>query len=62
MRTFFGVALALLIAACASEAQSKYEMGADEYGPVPAADPTRTVSVQDCTRPVSLDGGNLLCR
>jgi len=62
MRTFFGVALALLIAACAAESQSKYEMGYDEYSPVPAADPTRTISDQDCTQCVALDGGNLNCK
>jgi hypothetical protein len=28
----------------------------------PPADPTRKVSVQDCSRPISADGGNLLCR
>ena len=62
MRTYFGIALALLIAACAAESQSQYGMGSDEYGPVPAADPTRTVSVQDCTQSVAFDGGNLLCK
>ena len=62
MRTYFGIALALLIAACATESQSKYGMGSDEYGPVPAADPTRTISDQDCTQRVALDGGNLNCK
>jgi len=37
-------------------------MGADEYGPLPAADPDRTVSVQDCTQPFAIDGGNLSCK
>ena len=62
MRTFFGISLALLIAACAAESRSKYGMGSDEYGSVPAADPTRTISDQDCTQPVALDGGNLRCK
>jgi uncharacterized lipoprotein YmbA len=62
MRTFFVIALALLIAACATESQSKYGMGSDEYGPAPAADPTRTISDQDCTQRLALDGGNLRCR
>lgn len=62
MKTFFGLTLALFIAACASEPQSKYPMGADEYGPVPAADPNRTVSVRDCARPFAIDGGNLSCK
>jgi hypothetical protein len=62
MRTFFGIALALLIAACATESQPGYEMGSDEYGHVPAADPTRAISDQNCTQPVALDGGNLRCK
>jgi uncharacterized lipoprotein YmbA len=66
MRTFLGVTFLLLLAACASQAlsesQSKYEMGADEYGPVPESDPDRVISVQDCTKAVSLDGGNLICK
>ena len=65
MRALFFLSFVLLLAACASESmlegQSKYEMGPDEYGPVPAADPDRLVSVQDCTKPISMDGGNLLC-
>jgi len=62
MKSFIGLTLLLFIAACASESQSKYGMGADEYGPLPAADPTRTVSVRDCTQPFALDGGNLICK
>jgi hypothetical protein len=66
MRTFFGVAFALLVAACASlsasDPQSKYGMGMDEYGSVPAADPHRLVNVQDCTRRITIDGGNLSCK
>ena len=65
MRALFFLTFALLLAACASESmlegQSKYEMGADEYGPVPGADPDRRVSIQDCTKPIKMDGGNLRC-
>jgi uncharacterized lipoprotein YmbA len=64
MRTVIFVSLALLVAACASDpmsGESKYEMGADEYGPVPDADPDRVVSVQGCTKPIAMDGGNLRC-
>ena len=28
----------------------------------PPADPTRRVSVQDCSKPIAADGGNLLCK
>jgi hypothetical protein len=56
----------LLVAACASlsasDPQSKYGMGMDEYGSVPAADPHRLVNVQDCTRRITIDGGNLSCK
>jgi hypothetical protein len=66
MKTFFSVTFALLVAACASESavdsHSKYEMGLDEYGPIPDADPDRLVSVQDCTQQITMDGGNLRCK
>ncbi|HET7765214.1 MAG TPA: hypothetical protein VFK92_08985 [Burkholderiales bacterium] len=66
MRTFLGVAFVLLLAACASESmsdgRSMYELGLDEYGTIPEADPGRAISVQDCTRQLRRDGGNLRCR
>ncbi len=66
MRSFFGIAFLLLLAACASESMSDghsmYELGLDEYGPIPEADPGRVVSVQDCTQQLRRDGGNLRCR
>lgn len=31
-------------------------------GPVPPLDPSRKISVQDCTRPLVPDGGNLRCK
>jgi hypothetical protein len=34
----------------------------DPDGGAPPLDPTRTVSEQDCTRPVEASGGNLMCR
>ncbi|HTQ73071.1 MAG TPA: hypothetical protein VMI74_02205 [Burkholderiales bacterium] len=62
MRSLFFLTLALLLAACASESMlSNYEMGPDEYGPVPQADPDRLVGVQDCTKPIAMGGGNLRC-
>ncbi len=32
------------------------------YGPKPALNPDRTISEQDCTKPIVLDGGNLRCK
>jgi hypothetical protein len=32
------------------------------YGRVPPPDPNRRISVQDCTKPIVPDGGNLLCK
>lgn len=32
------------------------------YGPVPALDPNRKITMQDCTKPFAEDGGNLVCR
>jgi hypothetical protein len=31
------------------------------YGRVPPPDPNRRISVQDCTKPIVADGGNLRC-
>ena len=65
MRALLLVTLAILVAACASESmsggQSKYEMGRDEYGSLPQADPSRLISAQHCTEQLKLDGGNLRC-
>ena len=33
-----------------------------DHDRVPEPDPTRKVNVQDCTRPVDLNGGNLRCQ
>lgn len=59
------VALALLAAGCSAPDPApgrSYEMGSDRYGPIPAPDPDRKISRQDCTQPLTLDGGNLMCR
>jgi len=48
------VLLTLVLAAgCVSQPQEAYP---------PPLDPSRTVSVQDCTRPLEDSGGNLMCR
>jgi len=49
----------------AADAIHYYSIGPDGkqamYG-APEPDPTRTINVQDCTRPVDPDAGNLMCR
>ena len=32
------------------------------YRPAPASDAARRINVQDCTRPIELEAGNLMCR
>ena len=32
------------------------------HGPAPALDPNRRINIQDCTQPVDLAAGNLMCR
>lgn len=48
------VLLLLLAAGCASQPQDKNQLL--------QMDPGRKVSEQDCSRPLSADGGNLMCR
>ncbi len=64
------LALALtLAAACTSDPQpsrGSYGMSRSARTPAqtaaPAMDPKRNVNEQDCSRPVTLDQGNLLCK
>jgi len=51
------IALALL-----APGRAGYDMGSDRFGPIPVPDPDRAISVQDCAHPLSLNGGNLMCR
>jgi len=57
--------LLLSLAACAGAEPNGMVSGASLYSVdgtvVPPLDPERKVSIQDCTKPVSLDGGGLLC-
>ncbi len=48
------VLLLVLAAGCSS--------GPRDQASVPALDPGRKVSEQDCSRPLDADGGNLMCR
>jgi hypothetical protein len=60
------LALALLASGCSAPdtapGRSGYDMGSDRFGPIPAPDPDRKISVEDCTGPLAPDGGNLKCR
>jgi ABC-type phosphate/phosphonate transport system substrate-binding protein len=60
------LALALLASGCSTSdstlGRSGYDMGSDRFGVIPAADPDRAITVQDCTQPLMLSGGNLMCR
>lgn len=38
------------------------DAGKSNTGPIPEADPTRKVSEQDCTRPITPEAGNLRCK
>lgn len=57
---------ALLIAVILADGVRYYVREPDgtftPYFGAPEADPTRRISVQDCTRPIDPAGGNLLCR
>ena len=46
----------------ASTARGGSGMYGSYYGLVPPPDPNRKISVQDCTKPIVADGGNLLCK
>ncbi len=69
IRLSLAFALALTLAAgCSSEpaARDSYGMtgggGTPAQAAAPAMDPKRNVNEQDCSRPVTLDQGNLLCK
>ncbi len=59
------IALAVFAVGCSSTDSSGMgygEMGSDRFGPIPAPDPGRRISWQNCTEPLDEDGGNLMCR
>jgi len=70
-KTSLAVLVALLAAGCVgrfdSETVAKRDSGTAanpvvDEGFVPPMDPNRKVSEQDCSRPVTTGGGNLMCR
>ena len=61
--TPFGTAV--IVGVMAADAVRYYRVGPDGRTPVygaPEPDPTRAINVQDCTQPVDVSAGNLLCR
>ena len=65
MRPAIVLLLVVAAASCATQGRdSSYGMGVtySAAGRSAPLDPARIVAEQDCTRPVVLDRGNLLCR
>jgi len=59
------VGAAIIVGVMAADAVNYYRIGPDGKTPVygaPEADPTRKINVQDCTKPIDWEAGNLLCR
>jgi hypothetical protein len=56
------VLLIVLAAGCTTKPQGPYSGPTKPEVSAPPMDPSRTVSVQDCTRPIDIGGGNLMCR
>jgi len=64
MRAAIVLLLVLAAAACSAErGDGSYGMGVTApAGQVAPLDPARNIAEQDCAKPVTLEGGNLLCR
>jgi hypothetical protein len=59
------IATAVVVGAMAADGYRYYGIGPDGKTPMyraPEPDPTRKINVQDCTRRVDPDAGNLMCR
>ncbi|SRR6266571_5282069 len=59
------VGAAIIVGVMAADAVNYYRIGPDGKTPVygaPEPDPTRKINVQDCTKPIDWEAGNLLCR
>jgi hypothetical protein len=56
---------AIIIGAALADGIQYYQLGPEGRAPLygaPPSDPTRKINVQDCSRPIDPDAGNLLCR
>ena len=59
------LAAAVIVGVMAADSVRYYSMGPDGKTPMyraPEPDPARKINVQDCTRPVDANAGNLMCR
>jgi hypothetical protein len=55
---------AIIVGVMLADGVHYYRLGPDGKTPVraPELDPNRKINIQDCTRPVDPNAGNLLCR
>jgi hypothetical protein len=55
---------AIIVGVMLADGMRYYRLGPDGRTPVraPEPDPSRKINIQDCTRPVDPNAGNLLCR
>ena len=55
---------AIIVGVMLADGVRYFRLGPTGTTPIraPQPDPTRTINVQDCTRPVDPSAGNLLCR
>jgi hypothetical protein len=64
------IAVLLLVVSCANDPTSdpyalpSFAAATSEYrlNTAPPMDPSRTIAREDCTKPVTVDRGNLLCK
>ena len=55
---------AIVVGVMAADSVQYYRIGPDGKTPLygaPEPDPTRKINVQDCTKPVDREAGNLMC-
>ena len=55
---------AIIVGVMVADGMRYYRLGPDGKTSVraPEPDPTRKINIQDCTRPIDPNAGNLLCR
>lgn len=58
------VGTAVIVGVMAADTVQYYRVGPEGKMQIraPELDPTRKVNVQDCTKPIDLDAGNLMCQ
>jgi hypothetical protein len=60
--TVAGIAVAVMLAEGVRYYAGEADGSLSRRAHAPEPDPRRRISVQDCTQPIDLDGGNLSCR